>query len=552
MKQTPVTAPKAILNVVVKAKDNTLGDNKLTFTSPNARSDLTSILDPLKEIITARGADAAAALLKSNASAGNGTNPAAAELDDASLMANRGLLKEVLEDNPAIGELFANAIRDAPDKAAFDKNFWAARIGLLRAKQIAKEQHQGETNVLSEIKPSVGVDGKPSLKMSTEQRDTIFKQHPLVETVFNELVHKTKQYTEIEFWQNFWVSHLVKKLKGEKITDLDPEIPKIDKYALNFDETANLPKRMEMAHTPRFLDLDGNDQDYSQQKGNAPDWTMKPNFHGKVQLLHILNNTSERLMYKVAASDTAAHGPVGMDEDTFNELQLRDLERAAKDNRVMLNVSAQKQLTAEETNGNAIARKQDRAKALKAVQAGLRVQVQLPTELEEDDEVQAQHATKDILKTVKLRATSSTSSLSLELKLDPVMSDSVKMTHFTTIEFLRYFWSVYFSGDDRKAHELQQWAKAVEDSLERIESMAVKAEEKRKLEVATTQQKWDEYKRQGGKRRKLDLSDVSGGRKAVEDMMAPTMRAVSKASGDYIRIYSEQLAQAARQGPTVS
>ncbi|QDS74956.1 hypothetical protein FKW77_004741 [Venturia effusa] len=552
LKQTPVTAPKAILNVVVKAKDGTLGDNKLTFTSPNARSDLTSILDPLKEVIAARGAEVAAALLKANASTRNGSKPPAAELDDASLIADRGLQKEVLEENPAIGELFASAIKDAPDKAAFDKNFWAARIGLLRAKQIAKNQHQGETNVLSEIKPSVGVDGKPSLKMSTEQRDTIFNQHPLVETVFKELVEKTKQYTEIEFWQNFWVSHLVKKLKGEKITDLDPEIPMIDKFALNFDEKANLPKRMEMAHTPRFLDLDGNDQDFSQQKGNAPDWTMKPNFHGKVQLLHILNNTSERLMYNVAASDTAAHGPVGMDEDTFNELQLRDLERAAKDNRIMLNVNTQKQLTAAEINGNAMAQKENRTKALKALQADMRVQVELPTELEEDDEVQAQHATKDILKSVKLRATSSMSGLSLEPKLDPAMSDSVRMTHSTTVEFLRYFWTTYFSGDDRKAHELQQWSKAVTDSLGRIEAIADKAEEKRKLEVANKQKEWDEYKRQGGKRRKLDLSTVSGGRKAVEDMMAPTRRAVLKASGDYARVYSEQLAQAARQGPPVS
>ncbi|KAE9963445.1 hypothetical protein BLS_009277 [Venturia inaequalis] len=552
LKQTPVTAPKAILNIVVKAKDSTLGDNKLTFTSPNARADLTSILDPLKDVIAARGADVAAALLKSNTGAGNGTKPPVTELDDASLMADRTLLKEVLEESPAIGELFTNAIKDAPDKAAFDKNFWAARIGLLRAKQIAKNQHQGETNVLSEIKPSLGVDGKPSLRMSTEQQETIFNQYPLVKTIYDDLVGKTKQYTQVEFWQNFWVSHLVKKLKGEKITDLDPEIPKIDKFALNYDEKANLPARMQMAHTPRFLDLDGNDQDFSQQKGNAPDWTMKPNFHGKVQLLHILNNTSERLMYNVAASDTAAHAPVGMDEDTFNELQLRDLERAAKDNRVMLNVSTQKKLMDVEANGNAIAKKQDRVKALKAMQADLRVQVQLPTELDEDDEVQAQHATKDILKTVKLRATLSTSGLSLQPKLDPVMSDSVKMTHSTTIEFLRYFWSTYFSGDDRKAFELQQWAKAVKDSLDRIESMSVEAEEKRVLEVTTKQKEWDEYKRQGGKRRKLDLSNVSGGRKAVEDMMAPTMRAVSKASGEYSRVYNEQLAQAARQGPTVS
>lgn len=552
LKQTPVTAPKAILNIVVKAQDGTLGDNKLTFTSSNARSDLTSILDPLKDVIAARGADVAAALLKSNGSSGNGTNPPATELDDASLMANRGLLKEVLEENPAIGELFTNAIKDAPDKAAFDKNFWAARIGLLRAKQIAKNQGQGETNVLSEIKPSLGVDGKPSLRMSTEQQETIFKQYPLVKTIYDELVAKTKQYTQLEFWQNFWVSHLVKKLKGEKITDLDPEIPKIDKFAVNYDEKANLPARMQMAHTPRFLDLDGNDQDFSQQKGNAPDWTMKPNFHGKVQLLHILNNTSERLMYNVAASDTAAHGPVGMDEDTFNELQLRDLERAAKDNRVMLNVSTQKQLTTEEVNGNAVAKKQDRVKALKTMQLDLQVQVQLPTELDEDDEVQAQHATKDILKTVKVRAASAASGLSLQPKLDSVMSESAKMTHFTTIEFLRYFWSTYFSGDDRKAFELQQWAKAVKDSLDRIESMAVKAEEKRQMEVTTKQREWDEYKRQGGKRRKLDLSNVSGGRKAVEDMMAPTVRAVSKASGEYARVYNEQLAQAARQGPTVS
>lgn len=550
LKQTPATAPKAILNVVVEANDGVLVDNKLQFTSPNARSDLTLILDPLKEILAARDATATAALVKSTASAGTGTKPPVAENDetsDTSLLMNRELQKEVFAENPGMLDLWQNAAKDAPDKAAFNNNFWTARIDMLRARITAKKQKQGETNVLSEIKSSVGIDGKHNLKMSKEQIATIFAQHPLVLRVYNDLV--PKQYTEMEFWANFWVSHLVKKLKGEKITDHDPEVPKIDKYALNFDEQADLPERFEANYIPRFMNLEGNDQNHSQQKGNAPDWTMKPNFHGKVQLLHILNNTSERLMHGVTASDTAAHGPVGMDEDTFNELQLRDLERTAQDNRVMLNVSSKKPLTADEMNGNVTARKQDRMHALKAMQEALRTQVQLPTELEEDDEVQAHHATKNILKTIKLRSTSSHSNSSLGPNLSTTMTESVKMTHFTTIEFLRYFWSVYLSGDDRKANELQQWAHAVMKSLERIESVATEAEDKKQVDIATKQKEWDEYRRQGGKKRKLDLSSVSGGRKAVEDMMAPTARAVSFAGGDYSRVHREQLAQ---QGPAVS
>jgi transcription initiation factor TFIIH subunit 1 len=550
LQQTPIDKPKAILKVIVSSKEGISVEYPLHFTSPNARPDLSSILDPLKEVIAARTAAAMALLAKPHTSAGTGLKtpvPENDQISDASLLLNRDLHKTILADNPGLTDLFQNAIKDAPDKAAFYNKFWAARIDMLRANVIAQRQHQGESNVLSEVKTSVGIDGKMGLKMSREQIRVIFEQHPMVLRVYNDLV--PKQYTETEFWANFWVSHLVKKLKGEKITDHDPEVPKIDKYALNFDENKDRPPQFHVEHVPRFMDLEGNDQNHSQQKGNAPDWTMRPNFHGKVQLLHVLNNMSERLMVKVAPSDAEAHGPVGMDEDTFNELQLRDLERVAKDNRVILNVSSQKHLASEDVNGNTTARNHNRANALKAMQADMRVQLQLPTELEKDDEVQAHHATKNVLKTVKLRVTSLSPSSSLDPNLPAILLESVRMTHSTTIEFLRYFWSVYLSGDDRKANELQQWVQAVTKSLKRIESVAAQAEQKKQEDIAEAQRKFDNYQRQGGKKRKLDLSGVSGGRKAVEDMMAPTTRAVSFASGDYARMYRQQLAQ---QGSAVS
>jgi transcription initiation factor TFIIH subunit 1 len=547
LQQARAGAAKASVQIVLPSKDGSTIGHIFYFISSDPWSDLTLILDPLKEVVAAKLAAANALLInpKTNAEPA----PAAANdgTSDASLLNNRELHKTILASNPSLTDLFQDAIKDAPDKAAFYNKFWAARIDLLRAHEIAGHQHQGESNVLSEVKTSVGKDGKTGLKMSREQIRVIFEQHPFVLRVYNDLV--PKQYTESEFWANFWVSHLVKKLKGEKVTDHDPEVPKIDKYAVNFDEKDDRTKQFFVESVPRFMDLAGNEQNHSQQKGNAPDWTMRPNFHGKVQLLHVLNNMSERLMYKVSPSDAEAHGPVGMDEETFNELQLRDLERVDKDNRVMLKVNSQKHHAVEDINGSATTRKHDSVNALRAMQANMRTESQLPTELEEDDEIQAHHATKNILKTVKLRVSSTSPGSSLEPKLPQKLLESVKMTHSTTIEFLRYFWSVYLSGDDRKANELSQWVQAVTRSLERIEQVAAEAEERKTAETEAKQKEFENYKRQGGKRRKIDLSGVSGGRKAVEDMMAPTTRAVKFASGDYARNLSAQLAQ---QGLAVS
>jgi len=362
--------------------------------------------------------------------------------------------------------------------------------------------------------------------------------------VYNDLVPKS--YSEGEFWSAFFVSHLLKKLKGERITDHDPEVPKIDKYAVNFDVNSDRTDQFSVEHVPRFLDLEGNEQNHSQQQGNAPDWTMKPSFHGKVPLLHVLNNMSERMMVHVAASDSEAHGPVGMDEDTFNELQLRDLERQDRDNRIMLSISAQRHYTSnDQLNGHATARKLDRGSALRSIQADIGAQHRLPTELDEDDQKQASHASKKILNAVRLRVSDSSSGSSLTPNLPSTIYDSATMTHSTTVEFLRYFWSVYLSGDDLKANELNQWALTLQKSLERIEDVALKAEEKRSQELAEQERLTEQYNRQvpGRKRRKLDMSKVSGGRKAVEDLLAATRRAVSFAGGEYMRQHQEQIAQ---------
>jgi len=250
------------------------------------------------------------------------------------------------------------------------------------------------------------------------------------------------------------------------------------------------------------------------------------------------------LMVNVAASDGEAHTPVGMDEETFNELQLRDLERLDQENRVMLHISGQKHFNSKNrTNGHSAARKVDHGTVLRNLKEDIGSQNRLPTELSQDDEPQASIATKNVMKTVRTRVVLSLSDVNLDSGLSAATKDSAAMTHSTTVEFLHYFWTVFLSGDPRRADELGHLARTLQNSLDRVEAVAVEAEKVRSEQLAEQQKLQESYYQQARKRRKIDMSKVSGGRKAVEEMLAATTRAVKYAMAEYSRLLRDQSSQ---------
>jgi len=116
------------------------------------------------------------------------------------------------------------------------------------------------------------------------------------------------------------------------------------------------------------------------------------------------------------------------------------------------------------------------------------------------------------------------------LELDDIprsIQDALALTHATTTEFLHHFWLAFLSGDEKRAGDLQALVGSLRRSSERVEAVAKQAEEEREKEKERRKQTaLAEYKATGRKRRKGADDNIPGGRKLVEDVLGPTMRAV--------------------------
>ncbi|TIA52925.1 hypothetical protein D6C83_04430, partial [Aureobasidium pullulans] len=362
LQQTPAGNPKVALKVVVQPAGATAPENQVfSFSSSTARAEQEAITDILRNAIAAiksaepikpaptptpapvqDGSGPSAAMSMAQAVSSTTTKQNESWYDDAHLITDIELQRSLLEANPALRQRFNESLRDRPETITitqFSTQFWSTRLHLLRAHAIEKAQNQGDYNVLPEIKftrvaaEKEGEADSLTLSLAGAQIKLIFKQYPIVRQAYNENVPPTDSNT---FWTRFFMSRLLKRLKGEKITDADPPDPMFDRY-LGFQEKGPT----NIGHVPHFIDLEGNEQNHSQRKGNRPDETMRPE---KVPILRILNNLSEKMMAQVAPTDGEAHAPIGMTEDAFNELRLRDLQTEAGDNRVILNIKDQQRL----------------------------------------------------------------------------------------------------------------------------------------------------------------------------------------------------------------
>lgn len=508
--------------------------------------------------------------------------------DDARLKADFELQKSLLDSNPALRQRFNEARRDKPESISitqFTTQFWSSRLHLLRAHAIEKAQAQGDYNVLPEIKfkrVPAERDGEPDklmLNLAKEQVKLIFKQYPIVREAYNENVPQMDQNA---FWSRFFMSRLLKKLKGQKITDDDPPDPIFDRY-LNYKERgpANI------GYIPHFIDLEGNEQNHSQRQGNRPDETMRPGSFEKVPILRILNNLSEKMLSQVAPADGQAHAPIGMDEESYNELVLRDLAAEASDNRVVLNIKDQQRFLAGEQDNQLSAEavqyaKEDPKEVLSLLQAdigpvalasdaagGLRLEQAIGVQSDSDDsddEMNGQTngsapkkkalrtgskaaitgAVEDITSSIRTRRLATSGDPASFRGLSQPTYDTLTMTNNTTIEFLHYFWSLFLSGDSSRTNELARLVETLDKSVDRINAVAATAEEERQRSVDMLKQQMQAANPKSNKRRRLelDLESIGGGKKVVEEMINPTIKALLMATQQYRKAYEEQSAMA--------
>ncbi|CAI6323579.1 unnamed protein product [Periconia digitata] len=607
LQQTPATAAKASIKVVVNKAPGQTEAHAFTFTSSAARDDQQTVTGALRRFIEASKAQSvptpAAATPVPDAGASNASAAVAiartvtgtpkpkedgdGEYDDAKLMADIELQRSLLSSNPALRQRFDQALRDKPESVSivqFSNQFWTTRVHMLRSHVAERSQGAGAYNVLSVVKPQL-IDGKHQLRMSKEQIHLVFKQHPLIKRVYTENVGPRMK--EAEFWARFFASRLLKKLKGERITDNDPLDPRLDTY-LNLSDDADAAPQLSMESVPHFLDVEGNEQNHSQRLGNRPDFTMRPNAHDKVPILRLLNSMSEKMMAEVPPSDSVdRHAPVGLDEETYKELQLRDLQNAADDNRVVLNIQDQSQLFsagqglhtsssaaayAKRTPAQVLAQMQEEIKRIPAGQGengGIKLQAAIGVEDDSssDEEVPAQKKSRVGSKSSRSVAISQITNAihkrhihgddylaaqtlisgeqAAKLGISEQLFDSLAMTHNTTVEFLHYFWAVYYSGDADRAGEVANLIETLDQSLDRIKAVATDAENERTAKVEKTKQEIEAIFQRSGKRRKFDPNSIKGGAKYINLIVSPLYRAIEAARHSYATTLSEQLGKPA-------
>ena len=609
LQQTPESSAKVALKVFVKEESYVF-----SFTSESkARKEQEGMTDALRNIIASNkarseavqslvatpsgagtpagqqnGGDAGQSAAMAIAKAVSSKSAEEAWYDDNKLKSDAALQKSLLDSNKALQARFNASLKDRPESVSisqFTTQFWSSRLHLLRNHSIEKAQQMGEYNVLPEIgftRIAAEKDGEPDIKqlnITKEQIKLIFRQYPVVKEAYDENVPKPLHPGQ--FWQRFFSSRLLKKLKGEKlIAEIDAPDGIMDKYLERREHTGPAS----IAHVPHFIDLEGNEQNHSQRKGNRPDQDMRPSSFDKVPILRVLNNLSEKMLSHVAPEDGEAHAPIGLDEDTFEQLRLRDLAMDDTDSRVVLNVREQGRFVAgDEFSAEAkMYAQQDPATVLSDLQADLQpnhlgsdsngtlrldraIGYHTDSDSDSDEDTPMNgvsngtakskkkkrvainshsaidSATSAIMASVKTRrAASSTDSSSIG-GLSQITFDALQITHNTTIEFLHYFWTLFLSGSSSNAEELSQLAVTLDRSMDRITAVSELAEKERQREVEKRREKVKELERRTGKRRRVDVeAEVGGGRGVVDAMVGPTVRALGEAGAAYRRALEEQ------------
>ncbi len=574
-----------MLKVFAQAPGTSTQDTHVfSFTSATAaRMEADAIKDALSKAIQsvksggglpaapggAGASSAAMAIASAVSSTVNGRKDSHTWSDDERLKQDVELQQSLLKSNSLLSKTFMESLRTKPESitsSQFTAQFWSTRIQLLRAHAIEKNQMRAAYNVLSSIKPMT-VDNATKLSISKEQIQLIFNQHPLVKTVYDENVPRL---SEEAFWSRFFQSRLFKKLKGERLSENDSNDPVLDKY-LSHDDDAERATRVLASHVPHIIDVEGNEENHSQRKGNQPDRTMRPTSIDKVPIIRTLNALSEKLLSHVAPNDIDPSLPIGVDEETFNSLALRDLQGDAAENRVILNIRDQSRFfSSDKTSGissdAALYSQQNPSKVLKSLlldltHASSSTNLSIARGLHDSSSSSSSSDTPPNPKRKKRGHPGSKTSLKAATTqifslihqhsqqtpsptstsgLTPATFDRLLLTHATTTEFLSHFWSAFLSGAPSRAGEITKLVETLDRAMDRIGAVGADAEKERQTEIEKLKRQVREFYERTGRKRRVDYEGVGGGRGAVEGLMRPTVRAIEGTMREYARALGEK------------
>ncbi|CAF9934175.1 MAG: RNA polymerase II transcription factor B subunit 1 [Heterodermia speciosa] len=593
LKQTPAASAKVMLKIFVEVPGMSDAEQHVfSFTSRTAaRAEADAIRDALSKSIAAikasdtslavsgnsNNTSAAMALASAVSSGSKATEAEPPWSNDTLLKSDAVLQKSLLEANSALKNTFLEALKTKPESmttSQLKSQFWSTRVHLLRAHNIERSQKRGQYNVLSTIQIPSG-DDERRLSVSKEQIHLIFSIHPLVKRIYDENV--PERFTDIEFWSIFFVSRIFKKLKGEKITEDTTTNVHLDKY-LSLDEDVEKSSRLMAAHVPHIIDMEGNEVNHSQRKGNDGDFTMRPS--SKVPILRSLNAVSEKLISHMAPSDIDPSLPIGVDEETFNSLALRDLQGDPEENQQILNIRDQSRFfssgkDSEASNDALKYAKQSPSKVLSFIRRNLSQvaakqflgsSIGFDSNSDSEDEENRPGkghvgsrssiaaATAQMLTAISqqreqsddLSASSSGFStlqtVGSTYGLGSTVFERLSLTHATNMEFMLQFWSAFLSGDPNRAGELEKLVESLNKALHRMKAVADAAETDRQIEITKLKQEAKDFQHRTGKKRVPNVRAVKGGAEVVNQLFAPTCKSIQVATSLYSDAWKKQSA----------
>jgi len=488
LQATPATSEKMMLKILTKQSEGAEPiSHVFTF---NNRIVMDNVKESLQQIVARHKSALQAAQTASASPAPDKPLINTTFLDDAldskKLLRNHQLQQKLLIENKPLMSTFKEAVMN---QGLDPQEFWTTRVHLLRAFALSNSQKRGPYNVLSTIKPTATSDNQVNVSVTREKIHAIFEQYPVVRKAYDDNVPRL---SEGEFWSRFFSSKLFRKLRGEKVNANARGDLILDRY-INMDIDYEKHEDETLDHkVNKTIDLEGNKEDDPSKLGNAPDMTMKPNVMPEtVSVLRSMNRLSQKMVNSLEHeySRSVTPGDEKSREERENErvreeLLFHDLE--TPHNTEYTEISLKQDRGSETTNKAIPPTRQEYIQYVEELKPQFEQPVNLQTVFSDNRKRQIEEASADVIKTVRLNSKQSKQSWQVyrsfeeqathnvvdevDESFDKNLLEQLRITHGTSVEFLRHFWLHFLSGDPSQSSNVKSLYNSLLKSQERVKA----------------------------------------------------------------------------------
>lgn len=481
LQASPETSPKMILKLVYNDSDSVEQSLVLRFSN---RPTMNNIKEALLAIVARQRTFTTPEASVSNTPApgepgtestptSNGSSKSLDQIIDlsdpesllnASLLKNHQLQQKFLLEDKNLRNIFTQAVMKFQLSPSV---FWLSRLNQLRTYALTITQHRGPYNVLSTIRPVATSDNKVNVNVTRDTINEIFEAYPIIKKAFKDLV--PEKFNEGEFWSRFFNSKLFRRLRGDKINNINERGDAIlDKYMyidLEYQDGDAKRQKLETS-VSKFLDLEGNEQDNALKLGNRPDFTMRygdeetAEDRGKENEMMILIKNMNKLSSKMVnfmPEDIPDHSTKqnGLSQDEISEYQqeldLHDLNETQELQYIKLSLASERSLDKHIEAEDVLVSAPDLASFFNSNTFAEEVNL-TDTYLSRKEEIQKTAGEISAVIKHNFRVSRAMNSATKEAEGEKVMSDAkvqeIITLNITAMEFLSHFWKLYLDGNN--------------------------------------------------------------------------------------------------------